>query len=129
MTVRASENAKRAELQQLTQQAAEQIDRLLQPVGVAAQGLTGRFRRGEVVAAAVETELKTMVNGNQVFFFGTVACRHHAHDARTRLYAPHIERNGAQAGPRRPSTVAKLVIRTRAFGVNRDPRQNEANHE
>ena len=108
MTARASENAKRAELQQLTQQqAADQTDRLLQPVGVAAQGLAGWLTWGEVAATAVELELK--VNGNEVFFGGTVAYRPHGHDARTSLYAPYIERNRAQAGA--PPTIASLSVR------------------
>jgi hypothetical protein len=107
----------------LTQQAAEQIDGLLRPVGVAAQGLAGRLPCGEIAAAAV----KAMMNGNEVFFGGTVAYRPPGHDARTRLHAPYIERNGAQAGA--APTVAKLVIRTKAISVNRGPKRNEVNHE
>ena len=110
MTARASENAKRAELQQLTQQqAADQTDRLLQPVGVVAEGLVGLLTRDEIAAAAVEAKLKPMVNGNEVFFGGTVAYRPHGHDARTSLYAPYIERNRAQAGA--PPTIASRSVR------------------
>jgi len=58
-----------------TSEAAEQIDRLLQPVGVVAEGLVGLLTRDEIAAAAVEAKLKPMVNGNEVFFGGTVACR------------------------------------------------------
>ena len=56
-----------------------------------------------------QAELKAMVNGNEVFFGGTVAYRPHGHDARTKLYAPHAERNGAQAGA--AQTVASRSMR------------------
>ena len=117
MTVRASENAKRAELQQLTQQAAEQIDRLLQPVGVAAQGLAGRLpHQGEDRAHGQwEVGLKAMVDGNKVFFCGTVAYRPHGHDAQE---APsvnwgHENRGHPVAGPSQASKGSYGGLRRR----------------
>lgn len=42
--------------------------------------------------------MRAMVNGNEVFFGGTVAYRTYGRDAHTRRAAPYFERGSAKAG-------------------------------
>lgn len=96
--LRANENAKRAELQRITEEAAAQIDQVLKPVSEAAAGLAARLTRGEVDATTVEPALRAMVSSNELFFGGAVAYRPGDRDATPRLYAPYVTRTAALAG-------------------------------